>query len=292
VRSATKSGWSKAVRKAIDAKDPRAVRTAARAAQKAGDHESALLGISWFHRKALRHDKSYNGVRLSFALYDWVRLSKVYEPARTLYDETLQRGVERVLAGRGSFSLFAEVAAMHEFIDQSHKVIELFRVVEENFPKRARKYFVIVQESLVEIGDYTTCLRYIDPPRQLEHDLEFLAAELDLANRFLLEGTGVSFDPLANFAKRLGALLEILCGSGHPDEALELHRQALARVDTPGTRRALASARRRAIKRQPEPNHSRPGLANGGRRVRPPAKSDVPGWRPSGPVLPIAPIDN
>jgi hypothetical protein len=267
------------------------VRTAARAAQKAGDHEAALLGVSWPHRKALRQKESLSAVRLSFALSDWVRLGEVYEPARGLHDATLRSGTERLLAGRGSWALFAEVAAMYEHLDQSQEVIELFRTVEANFPKRARKYFGIAQDSPVEVGDYATCLRYLDPPRQLEHDLEFLAAQLDVAQRFLQEGRAVHFDPLAKFASRLGVLLEILCGSGHSDEALELHRGALARVDTPGTRRALASARRRAIKRQPESNHSRPGLANGGRRVRPPAKSDGPGWRPSGPVLSVAPIE-
>jgi hypothetical protein len=250
VRSTTTSDWSAAVRNAIDAKDPRAVRRAACDAQDAGDHDSALLGIAWFHRKALRHDESCGAVRLSFALDDWVRLAKVFEPARALYDDTLHRGVERVLAGRGSWSRFADVAAMFEHINQSHEVIELFRAVEANFPKRARKYFGIVRDSLVEVGDYATCLRYLDPPLQLENDLEFLAVQLNLAQRFLLEGKLVHIDPLANFAKRLGVLLEILWGSGRLDEARELHQVALSRVDTIGVQRALASARRRAIKRQ------------------------------------------
>jgi tetratricopeptide (TPR) repeat protein len=270
------------------------VHRAACAAQDAGDYESALLGISWFHRKALRHDESYDPVRLSFALADWVRLGEVYEPARALYDETLQRGTERVLAGRGGWALFAEVAAMYNYLGQSHKVIELFRAVEENFPKRAPNYFIIVRESLIEVGDYATCLRYTDPACQLEHDLEFLAAQLDVAQRFLLEGRVVHLDPLAKFASRLGVLLEILCGSGQSDEARELHQRALSRVDTIGTRRALTSARNRAIKRQNLSDPLNPPgrtLANGGRRTPPPGKSDGPAWRPSGPVLPVTSID-
>jgi transcriptional regulator with XRE-family HTH domain len=39
-------------------------------------------------------------------------------------------------------------------------------------------------------------------------------------------------------------------------------------------------------------NRSRRSLANGGRRTLPRTKSDAPAWRPSGPVLPVAPIDN
>jgi tetratricopeptide (TPR) repeat protein len=270
------------------------VHRAACAAQDAGDYESALLGISWFHRKALRHDESYDPVRLSFGLADWVRLGKVYEPARALYDDALHRGTERVLAGRGSWALFAEVAAMYEYLGQSHKVIELFRAVEVNFPKRADKYFVWVQDLLVEAGDYATCLHYIDPECQLEHDLEFLAAQLDVAQRYLLEGRVVHLDPLAKFASRLGVLLEILCGSGRSEEAREVHQRALTRVDTIGTRRALTSARKRAIKRQSLNDSLNPpgrSLANGGQRTPPPKKSDGPAWRPSGPVLSVTSID-
>jgi tetratricopeptide (TPR) repeat protein len=294
VGSTTTTDWSKAVRKAIDAKKPRAVHRAACAAQDAGDYAAALLGISWVHRKALRHDESYDPVRLSFGLADWVRLGKVYAPARALYDETLHLGTERVLAGRGGWALFAEVAAMYEYLGQSHKVIELFRAVEVNFPKRAPNYFIIVRESLDEVGDYVTCLRYVDPERQLEHDLEFLAFQLNLVQRFLLEGRVVRIDPLAKFANRLGVLLEILCGSGHADEAREVHQRALTRVDTIGTRRALTSARNRAIKRQNLSDPLNPPgrtWADGGRRTPPPGKSDGPAWRPSGPVLSVTSID-
>jgi transcriptional regulator with XRE-family HTH domain len=38
-------------------------------------------------------------------------------------------------------------------------------------------------------------------------------------------------------------------------------------------------------------NRPRRSLANGSRRTPPRAKPDAPAWRPSGPVLPVAPID-
>jgi hypothetical protein len=249
----TTPDWSAAVRKAIAAKEPRAVRVAACEAFVAGDHRAALLGIVWFHRNALRHDEALSAARLSFALHDWVRLGEVYEPARSLYEDTLRRGTERVLSGRGTWALFADVASMYEYLDQKHRVAELFRTVEANFPKRALGYFAIVRESLVEEGDYARCFRYLNATRQLEVDIELLATQLNLAHRFLVEGIGVHFDPLEKFADRVGVLLEILWGSGHQFEAREIHQRALAQVDTVGVRRSLTMAQRRANKRRMTP---------------------------------------
>jgi tetratricopeptide (TPR) repeat protein len=251
--AASTPGWSAAVRKAIAAKKPQAVRTVACEAQDGGDYRAALLGIAWFHRNALRYDEALSGVRLSFALGDWVRLAEVYEPARALFEDTLHRGTERLLAGRGSWSLFADVTSMYEYLDQSHRVVELFRAVEANFPKRALDYFAIVRDLLVEEGDYARCFRYLNPARQLEGDIEFLATQLNLAHRFLVDGVGVHFDPFEKFADRVGVLLEILWGSGHRGEAREIHQRALAQVGTVGVQRALTMAQRRANKRRKTP---------------------------------------
>ncbi|RYD32658.1 MAG: hypothetical protein EOP86_15195 [Verrucomicrobiaceae bacterium] len=60
---------------------PKQALEAARQFEMAVKYAEALERHEWFHENTLRIDPLMAGVRLSFALGDWVRLGKKYPPA-------------------------------------------------------------------------------------------------------------------------------------------------------------------------------------------------------------------
>src|SRR5262245_61557891 len=93
--------------------DPRQVLTEARELARAGRHEEALSRHLWFHDHALEHRPSLYGVRLSFALSDWVELGEAYPPARQALAAVRDRAAEAVRAGDRARELFHDVAAIN-----------------------------------------------------------------------------------------------------------------------------------------------------------------------------------
>src|SRR5262249_31057731 len=124
--------------------DPRQILREARNAARRGAHAEALEKYLWFHHHALEHDSALAGVRLSYAVSEWVELSKVYPPALEAL-ESLQSGTLTSLRRRsndrkqfhdfasinehlGRFDLtsdlFSEVAeSEHKFADSSEKIV-------------------------------------------------------------------------------------------------------------------------------------------------------------------------
>ncbi len=58
--------------------DPQDILAQAKQDTASGRYEDALAKHLWFHENALEYRSSLYGVRLSFALGDWTKLSHVY----------------------------------------------------------------------------------------------------------------------------------------------------------------------------------------------------------------------
>ena len=72
--------------------DPSAIMREAKADTARGNYEVALAKQLWYHNNAVKLKPSQSGVRLSFALSNWLKLGEVYPPAlekmRQIRDET------------------------------------------------------------------------------------------------------------------------------------------------------------------------------------------------------------
>jgi hypothetical protein len=64
---------------------------AARLAAREGRHQEALDGLLWFHHHALEEQRSLRAVRLSYALYEWLDLGRVYPPARQALEDVREQ---------------------------------------------------------------------------------------------------------------------------------------------------------------------------------------------------------
>src|SRR5688500_2847422 len=75
----------------------------------AGMYNEALTRHIWFHNHILEYDSAWAGVRLSFALHDWKKLSNKYKPAKDSLNKIRDIKTERIIQEGSSKEDFAEV---------------------------------------------------------------------------------------------------------------------------------------------------------------------------------------
>src|SRR5690349_21544262 len=81
--------------------DPQQILNEARDDARAKHYEEALEKYVWFHEHALEYRPSMSGVRLSFALSDWVKLGESYPPALVKLREIRDAVKKRVTPEEG-----------------------------------------------------------------------------------------------------------------------------------------------------------------------------------------------
>lgn len=98
----------------------------ARADVQAGRYEEALRGYIWFHDHALEERRSLYGVRLSYALDEWVELGRLYPPA--MHELKAKRDEKSAQLGRGEGDrgLFHDVESINEYLADYESTYDLF----------------------------------------------------------------------------------------------------------------------------------------------------------------------
>ncbi len=111
---------------------------AGRAATHEGRFEEALLHFLWFHDHALLEDPAFAGVRLSFALGYWLELAEQYAPAIDAFRARRDAKIASLKAGQLDRSLFHDVEAMSERLQEDEMTATLFDLLHERSPEFAR----------------------------------------------------------------------------------------------------------------------------------------------------------
>jgi beta-lactamase regulating signal transducer with metallopeptidase domain len=112
----------------------------ARADRDAGRYEEALAKHIWYHT-ASRQEPGQGGVRLSFALSDWLKLGQAYPPALKALRQTREETEKAVRAGGvdvDRFTLFQEFAGFNWTLGEEEKTLALHRELRETDPAFAR----------------------------------------------------------------------------------------------------------------------------------------------------------
>src|SRR4051794_1771272 len=78
--------------------DARQVLADAKRLEEQGDFSGALAKYIWFHDNALKSDPSLGGVRLSYALRDWIKLGKQYPEALERLKSIRDEKTEKIVA--------------------------------------------------------------------------------------------------------------------------------------------------------------------------------------------------
>ncbi len=121
-----------------------------------GRHAEALRGYEWFHRNALRHQRSLYGVRLSFALWYWVELGKVYPKARRSLERIRRYKTAALRDGRGDRETFHDVVSINDHLDKQRDTYRLFVNLDGKRPALAAKCAGLAMPALVRHRDVSS----------------------------------------------------------------------------------------------------------------------------------------
>ena len=103
---------------------------AARRYAEEGKYEQALEKHVWFHDHALKIRPSYCGVRLSFALLDWVRLGRKFPADLGKLKEVRNAKTLNLRKGEKDKELLSDVASINSHLDTQDATVALFKYID------------------------------------------------------------------------------------------------------------------------------------------------------------------
>ena len=118
-----------------------------------GSYEEALQHFLWYFNHT-RNDPGQAGVRLSFALSDWVELGRRYPKAKKALTEIRDADARLLAEGKGYFQLFQEVSGINQYLEEEKLTLDLFATLESHDRQLAGKCYPIVQGLLVQKRQY------------------------------------------------------------------------------------------------------------------------------------------
>lgn len=218
----------------------------ARAARLEGRYEDALRDHLWFHENALAVEPGLAGVRLSFALRDWIYLAEQFPLARRALQGLRDRDTERMLnggegTGPGLRELFRDIVAINSALGEDRATHDLFVRMDIQMPLLARQCADFALPALVAAEDFTLARRYLGDPAER---VRGLAASLNAYTEELVKTAGTSSAPallsfVLNYTKEVRLVVEVL--RRQDDEALaeQVSRAALDELKSDALRDAV-----------------------------------------------------
>ena len=143
--------------------DPGAILQAARAETAAGRYAEALEKHLWIHYHALTHQPAFYGVRLSFALADWVRLGRTYPAALEALVALRDANAAALRAREGGRETFHDYASINQWLGDRALTVQLFRELHSRQPETAAAVYDLAQRDLILAGEYRLCGDYLHP---------------------------------------------------------------------------------------------------------------------------------
>ncbi len=147
-----------------------------------GQYEEALQRQLWYFNHALEYDQGQVGVRLSFALSQWMELGRRYPKAKQALIEIRDRDARALADGQGNSGLFADVSNINRELQDEDATYALFKTIREQDPQLAQQCYFWAEDLLVAKGEYQWCYDYMGDP-QLRFDSIRHLYELNLSNQ-------------------------------------------------------------------------------------------------------------
>ena len=195
-----------------------------------GRYEEALQKHVWFHENALRIRPSYYGVRLSFALADWVKLGSRYPKALEKLRDIRDEKDAKLRGGLRDSDLFHDVASINQYLGESTRTVSLFKQLHCTNPQFAQDCFDLAVEALVEAGEFGLCKEYLgDPDQRFSEIAASRKRGLGYASRKSGRTAQAATDAFNSiYVNAVCRLLQILAQTGDEAKAIEIQKQALA----------------------------------------------------------------
>jgi tetratricopeptide (TPR) repeat protein len=204
-----------------------------------GDYEAALQKHIWYHEHALGIDEAQAGVRLSFALSDWMELASKYPKALEALKSIRDRDTARLLKGETEWQLFHDVSSINDNLDDKQATVELFKRIDASDASFAARAYIVAEPDLVEAGEFALAKKYLgDPDKQFDAAKSFYQREAVTHARD--EDTREAFAGI--FTTKAVSIIKILNETGETAKAKQLQSEALEVVDSPELRNALLAS--------------------------------------------------
>jgi hypothetical protein len=215
----------------------------ARELVKQRDYAEALAKYIWFHEHALEHEPAMAGVRLSYAIMEWVDLGGEYPPARVALEAVRDTKTKALEAGSTEVGLFFDLHAINRALEQPERTRDLFAKIAERDREFAKKCFSTAMDALVQTREFSLARSFLVSP---DEELSKIAALLNrqIRPKDLEPGRPVAAfrDTLITiFVRRVKAMLQILAGAGDEDEARRTHAAAVAYIEDEQIRDRVAA---------------------------------------------------
>ena len=233
-------------------------------------YEESLQHHLWYHNHALEYEpEAQRGVRLG-ALKDFAALGRKYPKAREALLEIRDRDLHEFAAGRGSVTLFKDIAAINEQWGHDSTTCRLFKYLNDQQTELAKRCYPGAEDALVKKGEYALCLVYVGDgqARFKAHceNWERLAKWEQHMGQMMRQGHQKADEVMAQNGQKPPAglpsfipppaadnllvgntrqLIEILVGAGQKSDAQNICTQALALVDDPRLQTAISDAEKR-----------------------------------------------
>ena len=236
-----------------------------------GDYEEALQRYLWYFNHS-RNDAGQEGVRISFAISDWMELGRRYPKAKEALMEIRDADAREFSEGRGYFELFMEVSSINGLLGDDEATYALFKSIGQQDKKLAQQCYGLLEPMLIQRGEYDLCMSYIgDPQAKFEsireswermkktgdqqqglwrQQVERLQ-EMAKTTNSVFPNRQVPFPPEPpkfadeNFVGQTRELIEILVGANRKADAEKVRDEAVAVLDDARLRSAVSDAEKR-----------------------------------------------
>ena len=190
-------------------------------------YELALQKHVWFHDES-KSSSGMGGVRLSYAISNWVELGKKYPPALIELQSIRNDNKDKMSSGKGTFNDFLDFSSINRELGEEVKTIELFSELSERYPQQANDLYHVVEDLLIENKEFTLVDKYMDDPifkyETLRHSRE---QSLSYARKKPKENSSASLEYNDNrFVDETIKLLNALLILNKTSEAIEIHQRA------------------------------------------------------------------
>jgi len=208
--------------------DPKEILRQARQFVKSQQYSAALEKYIWFHDHALDFDRALVGVRLSYAIFEWVDLGKVYPPARSALESVRDAKTESLTQGTYDVSLFHDVASINRALGQLERTRDLFKTIAKADRSAAEKCFLLALESLVDTKEFTLARSFMpDPQKQLERFAMPFNFGQQSRPSVSPEIQEVQEAEVRIYVKKVNQILQVFNGVGEGDASNRLRTYAL-----------------------------------------------------------------
>ena len=215
--------------------------SAARRLAAEGNFEQALEKHVWIHNHALEVNPGYYGVRLSFALSEWVELGSKYPKALATLKSIRDEKTARLLAGDADRELFHDVASINDYLKDTSATVELFKKLDGTHPEFAVSVFDLADESLIAAREYALAKKYLGDPmkRFATAKQRFDQGMKYAASSRMLDASRKAYENI--FTKETVGIITLLDKTGDSQLAREVQSKALAVLNNPAIRNSLTS---------------------------------------------------